>query len=395
MTRKTYLWTSIYYTLIFMAGSGLTSYLSLFYEQVRLPDSQIGLLTSLGAIVALVSNPFWGVRGDRARTKNRVLAWCLILAAASVWLLPLSGGSFGWLVAATIVFFFFQTAVNPLSDSISLELASRESFPFSKVRTAGSLGYAIMSMVGGWLIGYHVGTIFLLYSLLILASLFAFRQLPPVYGHQRNKAKLKFWEVARDRSLRHMYLYVLVLSAGFGFFFSFHALYSVNQGISTAWLGVGIMLGSFSQFPFMLLFDRLYDRFGIRNIILVSGLLNGVRWIIYAFWLNAYTLPLLWLMHGGTYIVLYLCLAEYVHRHVRKELHASGQMMNAIVLTSAGRIIGGMLGGICAQGFGYGPVFAAAGILSLGAVAAYWLTTRKASAPMDTPSGLNDSGAAL
>lgn len=149
-----------------------------------------------------------------------------------------------------------------------------------------------------------------------------------------------------------------------------------KKGISTGWLGVGIMLGSFSQFPFMLLFDRLYNRFGIRNIILLSGLFCVIRWILYAFFLNAYTLLFLWLLHGGTFILIYLCLAEFVFRNIRKELKASGQMMNFVVWNGLGSIIGGVLGGICAERFGYSPIFAAAGISSMLAVIVFWFATR-------------------
>src|SRR5699024_303994 len=138
-----------------------------------------------------------------------------------------------------------------------------------------------------------------------------------------------------------------------------------------------IMLGSFSQFPFMLLFDKLYAKFGIRNIILISGLFNVLRWGLYAVWLNSYTVLFLWLLHGGSFILIYLCLAEYVFRHAKDELKVSGQMMNFIVLNGAGRIIGGVAGGFFADIFSYGFVFAIAGVSSLIGVFYFWVTTRK------------------
>lgn len=377
MHNKRFLQTSVYYSLIFMANAAFISYIALFFAEMNISETQIGILTSLSAVIGILANPFWGIRGDRAETKNRVLQWCQFMAAATVWLFPLAGGNFELLFVVTCIFFFFQAAVNPLSDAVSLELASREGFRFSTVRTAGSLGFALMSVAAGSLIELNINAIFFLYSLLLFSGFLMFTRLPAIKGHQRTQQKIQFWKVLQSASLRRIYLYVLALGSGFGFFISFHALYSIEQGISTGWLGVGIMLGSFSQFPFMLLFDKLYERFGIRNIILVSGLFNVVRWLLYAFWLNSYTLLFLWLLHGGSFILVYLCLTQYVHSHIRKELKASGQMMNFIVLNGAGRIIGGVLGGVTAERFGFGPVFAAAGILSLAAVVWFWTSTRR------------------
>lgn len=374
--NKRFLQTSVYYTLIFMATSSFMSYVPIFYAEIGITEFQIGILTSISAVIALFANPFWGTRGDRARSKNRVLLFCLAASALSIWLIPLTSQNFWLQFLATCVFFFFQSAVNPLGDTISLDLAQRYHFRFSHVRTAGSLGFAIMSLIGGWMITYNIYFIFAAFSVLIAFAFIVFMQLPEVQGYQSAKEPLRFWEVLRNRQLIYIYLYVLVLSTGFGFFMSFHALYSVEKGISTGLLGAGIMLGSFSQFPFMLLFDKLYDRLGIRLMMIGAGVLSAIRWLLYSFWLNSYTLLLLWVLHGGTFIIVYLCLTEFVHRHIRKELKASGQMMNFIIQHGIGRIIGGTLGGIFAQRFGFAPVFAAIGVLTTLAVIIYGLFTK-------------------
>ncbi|MDG5789865.1 MFS transporter [Evansella sp. AB-P1] len=376
MKNKLFVRTCIYYTLIFMAITALVSYITLFYAEMNMSDTQIGILTSTGAVMGVLANPFWGGRGDRAKAKNNVLLFCLLASTIIVWLYPLAGGNFLFLLIITCIFFFFQTAINPLGDAISLELASEYDFQFSKVRTAGSLGFATMSAVAGFMIEYNIHSIFIAYSVLIFIAIFVFLKIPPVLGHQVSQKKIHFLEVLKSSSLRRIYIYVFVLSTGFGFFGSFQALYSVEQGIPVSLIGLGFMVGSFSQFPFMLFFDKLYNYFGIRNIILFSGILLAIRWILYALWLNSFTVLFLWLLHGGTFILIYLCLAEYVHRHIRKELKVSGQMMNFIVLHGLGGIAGGILGGIGADFIGYAFMFAIMGVMSLIGVIYFWITSR-------------------
>ena len=365
--NKRFLQTSLYYTMIFMASSGFMAYISIFYADIGISEFQIGVLTSISAVIGLLASPFWGTRGDRARSKNRVLLLCLAVSAISIWLIPLSDKHFLLLFLANCIFFFFHSAVNPLGDAISLDLANRYHFRFSHVRTAGSLGFALMSMIAGWMITHSIYFIFVAFSVLNALAFFIFLQLPQVQGYQSAKEPLRFWDVLRYRPLLHIYAFVLVMHSGSGFFMTFHALFSVEKGISTGLLGIGFMIGSFSQFPFMLLFDRMYEKFGIRFLLIGAGVLSAIRWLLYSFLLNSYTLLLLWLLHGGSFIVVYLCLTEFVHRHIRKELRASGQMMN-FVLNGSGRMIGGILGGICAQLFGFAPVFAVSGILMIIAV---------------------------
>ncbi|MDC3416996.1 MFS transporter [Aquibacillus salsiterrae] len=395
MPKNPFFKTSLYYTLIFMATSSLVSYISLFYAEMDVVDSKIGILTSVGAIIGVLANPFWGVRGDRAKAKNNVLRLCLLFAACFVWLFPLLGNNFLLLLLVACSFYFFQSAINPLSDAISLELSAKENFQFSNVRTFGSLGFAVMSVIAGSLIEYSIDAIFILYSSLMFIALIVSFWIPNIKGYQQDRQKVKFWQVLKSRSLRRIYLYTLILSTGFGFFISFHALYSVEQGISVGLLGIGIMIGSFSQFPFMLFFDKLYEKLGIRKIILISGLFNVTRWTLYAVWLNSYTILFLWLLHGGSFILVYLCLAEYVHRHVQKELKVSGQMMNFIVLQGAGQIIGGIVGGFFADLYSYGIVFASLAVISLIGVFYFWYSTRSNKALVDDYPVQTDQSSAL
>lgn len=367
---------SAYYASIYMATTALVSYLSLFYADMNISESKIGILASVTALVGIGSTSFWGTVSDRAKVKNKVLVLCLLTTAVFVWALPLAGEHLWLLLLVMCLFFFFQSAINPLSDAITLELASQYQFRFATVRTSGAVGFATMSFVAGSLISYHINMIFVLYCLLILLAWLIFIRLPAVEGYQRSKRIIHFWEVLRHTSLKNMYLYVLFISVGLGFYISFHALYSIERNITTSWLGLTIMISSLSQLPITLYFDKLYTRYGVRKLLLVAGLCNAVRWLGYAIWLNAYTLIIISLLHGGSFILIYLCLAEYAHRHIRGELKVSGQMMNFIVLNGVGRVVGAMFGGIAAEMLGFAAVFAMAGMIALLGVIFFWHTTR-------------------
>jgi PPP family 3-phenylpropionic acid transporter len=374
--KATYVYVSFYYALVFMALGAFSSYISLYYNKLELDLFTIGLLTSAGSIVALFVQPMWGLAADRSKSKNRILLLSLLLTAASVWLIPLSGRHFWLLLLSSVFFYVAQCVVNPLSDTIALELANKSKFNFSRVRTAGSVGYAAMSAVAGWILDRNIDYMFPVFSVMMFLA-FAFAcGIPRVEGHQQKK-KVELKELFKNKPLVLIYIYTFIIESTLGFFFTFHAVYSQDQGISTSLIGIGIMIGSISQFPFMIYFDRIYARFGVFKILLFSGLIHVLRWLLYATAVNEFTVILSWVLHGGTFMLFYLCLAEYVNRYVQKELKASGQMMNSIMLMGGSRITGGLLGGVYAGLFGIGSGFAACAIICAAAMVYFAWYVRK------------------
>ncbi len=374
--NRTVISVSMFYAFIFMGMGSISSYLSLYYVELKLSDTEIGFLTAIGAVMAVLGQPVWGVVTDRAGYKNSMLSLCILFTALSIWLMPALQGFFWPFAAATAVFFFFQTAINPISDSIALELSSQNHFRFSTIRMFGSLGFAAVSAAAGWVLDRNIHWIFPLFFLFMLFALALSFAIPKVEGHQKDR-KVGFAGIFQNRKLVSIYLYVFVIEITFGYFISFHAIFTVQRGMSEGLLGLGIMLGSFSQFPFMMWFERWYQKYGLVRIILFSGFVHGLRWLLYAFMLNPVTLCIGWILHGGTFILMYLCLAQFVNDHIRSELKSSGQMMNSIILTGGGRIVGGMAGGVMAGLYGYQDIFIASAAICFAATLGFWLFTRK------------------
>ncbi len=362
---------SLYYALIFMSIGAYFSYISLYYADIRLSHVEIGLLTSIGALVALVGQPLWGIVSDRSPFKNTVLKVCLLFSVAGIWLIPLSGNLLWPLILATVVFTFFQCAINPLSDAIALEIAAKQQLRFSTIRTMGSVGFAVMSLLAGWLFASDIRYIFSITSLLLFFAFLLSYSIPPVAGHQSGQRKVRFIDLFRNKRLVYIYIYAFLIECTLGFFFAFHAVYSGQLGIGPEWVGLGLMIGSFSQFPFMMFFEKFYKRFGIIRLLIASGIIHAVRWLLYATVLSSGTILWIWLLHGGTYIIFYLCLAQYVQDHVMDELKASGQMMNAVIVSGISKIAGGLAGGWYASVSGFQSAFYVSALLSAAAAGGF------------------------
>ncbi len=362
-----------------MSAGAYGSYITLYYTVVGLDTIQIGLIGALSAVISIIVQPFWGLIGDRAKYKNNILFICTLITAFSIWLIPMSGNLFWLIVIFTLLFTVFQCAIYPLSTTVTLELASKFNFKFSSVRTVGSLGFALMSFLAGWIIKYNIFYIFGLYSIIMFIALGLIPFLSKVKGHQKEGKKVNLSEIIKNRKLIYIFIYTLFIQSTISFFFSFQAIFSKEQGISTELIGLGLLVGSVSQFPFMLMFDRIYKKFGIIKIILFSGVIQAIRLILFAFFLSSKTIVLIWILHGGTVILIALCLLEYVNSNVLPELRASGQMMNAIVLQGLSTILGSLVGGICAHMTGLKFTFVINAVLCVLAVGVFWIVVKNTS----------------
>jgi PPP family 3-phenylpropionic acid transporter len=85
----------------------------------------------------------------------------------------------------------------------------------------------------------------------------------------------------------------------------------------------------------------------------------------------------IWALHGLTYIVFYLCLAEYVNANVIDELKSSGQAMNSIMIQGISRFFGGFFGGILASVISLKYVFVISSVICIVATAGFFMVMQK------------------
>ena len=61
------------YALLYMSNAIFGTFLPIYLDHVGYSSTAIGSLLALGPFVAIIAQPFWGIAGDRAKTKNNIL----------------------------------------------------------------------------------------------------------------------------------------------------------------------------------------------------------------------------------------------------------------------------------------------------------------------------------
>ena len=345
------------------------SFMSLYYTSIPFTSAQIGLINAAVALVSLAAQPFWGIVGDRASSRRSLIA-LLSLASAAAVLAFRASARFVPLLLLACLFSCFYTSIQPMGDSIILKTLDERRQPFGPIRMAGGISFALGGIAFGRLLDRPGGEGMVPVYTAILCGAVALSTLvlPRAAGGQAaGGRRMSFGELLRNRELVALLLFLAPMQITMGYFYTFFSPHFVSlEGGTGALLGLCYTISACSEFVFLFFSDRLFDRFGPGKLMCVSAAALTARWLILATSRSVPVVMASQLLHGWGFIVMTVCLAKYISRHVPPELQASGQMLLAIVSFGIARVAGNLGGGWLAGVMGRQNVFyVCAGITAL------------------------------
>ena len=333
----------------YITNSIFQTYMSLFYVDHGLSNTQIGLINSMIALVSVFAMQLWGAAGDRAKSRNRLLCAMAVCSAALVMSLFVSDVFF-YLLPASCAFAFFYTSLQPMGDSIILESLAPSGRPFGPVRMAGGVSFAIMAMIFGRVLDAAGDANLIVYSiggmcvLIALAALY----LPPVAGTGARKKGGNMFTLLKNKELLRLFLLMIPLQITLGYFYAFFSPMFKNDipGGNETLLGWCFFISAMSEVPFLLNADRLFDKYGAGKLMCVTAMTFTLRWLIVATAKSAIVAMLSQLLHFWGIIVITVTLSKHIQATVPDDQKASGQLLISVFGFGVARVIGYFGGGL-------------------------------------------------
>jgi MFS transporter, PPP family, 3-phenylpropionic acid transporter len=285
LTSQRNLWTLRLYYFFMIGGSGfLFPFINLFFTQQGLSGTQIGLLSTIASLAALIVAPWWGRRSDATTHPRRLLQFGL-LATALCNLVLSQQTIFAWMALIVTLDVILSINVAPFSDVVALAVIKGKA-GFGSVRLWGSLGWAVTALLGGWLIEQTgLFTMFAGYAISAFVSiaLLAILKLPN-WGHQqpdRTEAapaaahswRATFAALWRDRTLRGLTLALSILWFSLNGLRQFEPVFLDQLGAGETIIGLASTIGAAVELPAMLWVDRLGRRHGAGSLLRASFLM--------------------------------------------------------------------------------------------------------------------------
>ncbi|MDQ6421849.1 MFS transporter [Paenibacillus sp. LHD-117] len=351
----------------------VVSFIPLYFMTKGFSESQIGVIYSAGLFVSIFANIITGLASDKYRTIRKLLIALLFgqLIMVSI-LFPLEN-----VVLITIVmtlFYFFQTPINPLSDSLILLSSQHTGTPYALIRIFGSLGFALSAYLLGlllkaigsdWTIAVALGTI----SVSLFLSLF-------IKDYQSKARKIEFsgfFKLLGQRHVMIFFLLILMVSVSHRMYEGFLAVTMRQLGASDTLVGLALLVSATSEIPILFLLGKYGHKLRELPLLAFASLMYGLR-----LWLMSEITDPHWFiatqaMHSISFGIYFSTALRYISFLIPDEYRSSGQAVYTIIWTGAAGLISGVIGGVVYEQLGRVAFYHAATFIGGAAAAGFLL----------------------
>lgn len=216
----------------------------------------------------------------------------------------------------TFLFGMIYFMVSPLVEGLASLFLREENIDYGKARTYGSLGFTVIGIIIGGILGY-VGNGALYYILIFLVALYlVFMFLPQpklvkTLNFEESKTKkekesLYSW-VLKDRNAILLIITVFLYQLSHTAYNNYNALYLESMNISAKWLsGVILNVSVIAEIIFFIFSKRLVKRIKPKNLMVFAGVCAIIRWGALAVFHNIYIFTIMQTFHAITFAVAHI-----------------------------------------------------------------------------------------
>lgn len=350
--------------LYYIPGATFSAYISVYYQSKGMSVSQIGLLSAMGPLLALVMQPAWGMLSDRTGKHMAVLRIALLGAAGGV-LCYYRADTF-WLFAACILIYgLFNCAIGPIGDAVVLDMARENDLEFSRIRMGGTLAYALVVVFAGVFLRDHptasFGITAAAWGTMFLLTWFM-RGDVKKYKTEKKAGVLSCFQ---NRKILFVLAYACIFQIVLGCYGSFIGVVVTDMGYDNAMIGRLMCVSALSELPVLLCIRFLMRKVKIEYLLLTAGAAMTVR-----IWLPLTgSIAFIFLgqaLQGMTYMIMYYGCVMFMDQNFPREHRGTGQslfyMVQSGIASTFSNIAGGWLGeriGLTRTYFWYGLILLA------------------------------------
>lgn len=356
-------------TLMWSVLGAYMPFIHSFYSVRGLSTLEIGSLTAITPLLAILVQPFWAYLSDLTGKRKAVLVSIVLASGIAV-----QGYRFchvfGVFVAETLIYGTFSTSLLPLSDALVSNHAKKSKLGFAKIRMGGTIGFAIMALVLGNVVKSDVSLIFPIagagYGLLALCYSGLPKDVPQKSVSKRSKGR-----VFKDNKV--LFVFFLAFLVQFGTSVSgFYGVYVLELGHDQAVMGLSSCISALSELPILFLADKILKRFRINRLMIFAVFMNALRMLLVA----SGMLPLMigaQVLQSASYMIPYYCCIVFINENVVDGKISQGQSRLAMVQQGFATVMGSLLGGALSGQIGLQSTFmaVASGLILAGMVSMF------------------------
>ncbi len=322
-------------------------YIGLYLDARGLNSHDIGLLLAIVTGMRIIGPSLWASLATRRGDPVSVMRLGAVLATIG-WCSSFFDGGFALLVVGLSIYSLCWTAILPQLETSAFHYLANDTARYSKVRSAGSVGYILLVVLGGYLLE-QFGPEFLPASALVFLAimLLTLWQLPKFSLQSTDQQQtMQFRRLWQHRSFLLFMVAAFLMQMSFAPFYSFFTIYTRDLGYSGTHSGLLIALAVAAEIIAFYYAGKVLKNRSYRNLLTLCYGLTAIRWTVVGLFAQyPWVLALSMLLHAFSFALAHSCAMQFIQQFFPPSQRSRGQALYAGLVYGGGGAIGAYLCG--------------------------------------------------
>jgi PPP family 3-phenylpropionic acid transporter len=355
----------IYYFFFFAAAASYAPFLAFWLKESGLTNQQVGIIYSIGPMIALFVQPMWGFLCDRFCLEKKALLLCSLMTPLIAFGYS-TGAGFAVYALTAVLLAFFSSPMAPLADAITVSHVNKYRQSFGGARVWGSIGFAAIVVPMGLLygvIGIHWMFFFYLAGMIVVFAVTLFLEKGSV------RKQVSWRDLARlfgNKEFAVFMLFVFFVAYGAQSYGVFFSVYVGTTGSEVAEkIGMLSFISASSELPFFIFANWLCKRFGYSKILAAGALAGSIRLFVLSLDPSLPALMANQLFQGAAFGLFYAAGVQYAYQISPEGMKTTGQTLFSMIFANMAILASSNAGGWLIDHHGFSTMFGTAAGLSL------------------------------
>jgi len=342
-------------------------FLNVYFSDLGLTALQIGMIASIVPLSSLIWSPFVSAMADRFNKRIQFLQWSMTAWMVMLGIVALPK-TFWILLPLVFLMALARSATSPLSDSMIAGMAVRHGLSFGRMRMWGSAGFALVTIVCGYLwaqVGYS--PMFGVAILLALPVIYLSSKLEsgPVVNSQ---ARGPILELLRDPGLVTLFVLSFLMGAAMLSTYVFGGIYMASMGGNEFMMGLMFGLSALVEVPVMHFSGNIIERLTSARTLWLAVIILTVSIVGFVFSSTPEGLVVASMVKGVGFGLFAVTLVRLIDERSPDEWKSTAQAISSACLIGLSLLLTSALFGYLFDNWGGRTMYMAATMMAITAV---------------------------
>lgn len=327
-------------------------YWNLYLEDLGLSAQAIGIISAVVMGTKVIAPSLWGWIADRTGLRIDIIRLGALLAFISFLFIfispPFSFSLYLWLIFIFFLYSFFWNAILAQYEVVTLSHLKGRFERYSQIRLWGSIGFIVAVALGGYLLDYFAITYVAPVLAVLLGCIWLSSHLVSEEKHveHEHESREGLGRILLNPAVMAFLCACFLLQIAHGPYYTFYSIYLESFGYSRVIIGLLWSLGVVAEVILFIFIHRVFNRYSMRSILLVTLLCSMIRWVMIAYGeASLGVLLVAQLFHAASFGASHAIAIELMRRFFTGGHQGQGQAIYSGISFGAGGAVGALMSG--------------------------------------------------